>query len=81
MKANEDMKSIGILKQGEISPPGQGPPTPSHSDQPLRLPVPPSLLLLPPYPLSPLPSLPLTFTQQKQPLKQVFHILMLRWMP
>ena len=46
MKANEDMKSIGILKQGEISPPGQGPP--SHSDQPLRLPVPPSLLLLPP---------------------------------
>ena len=60
MKANEDMKSIGISKQGEISPPGQGPP--SHSDQPLRLPVPPSLLLLPPGPLPPLPSLPLTLT-------------------
>ena len=60
MKANEDMKSIGILKQGEISPPGQGPP--SHSDQSLRLPVPPSLLLLPPGPLPPLPSLPLTLT-------------------
>ena len=72
MKANEDMKSIGILKQGEISPPGQGPP--SHSDQPLCLSVPPSLLLLPPCPLSPLPSLSLPFTHQEQPLQQAFHI-------
>ena len=60
MKANADKTSIGSLQQGEISPPGQGPP--SHSDQPLRFPVPPGLLLLPPGPLPPLPSLPLTLT-------------------